>query len=58
VFSGLLALVPACPELEPAKQALLQIEKHRLVYGDLVPRLCDIRKGVECEKKKENMDRT
>jgi transposase len=49
VFSGLLALVPACPELEPAKQALLQIEKHRLMYGDSVPRLCDIQRGVEYE---------
>lgn len=58
VFSGLLTLVPACPELEPAKQALLQIEKHRLMYGDVVPRLCDIQRGVEIEKEKENTDGT
>jgi hypothetical protein len=41
-----------CPELEQVKPALLQIEKHRLIYGDSVPRLCDIRRGVECEKEK------
>jgi hypothetical protein len=44
IFTDLLAFVPVCPELEPLKGALLQIEKHRLMYGDLVPRLCDINK--------------
>lgn len=58
VFRDLLAFVSVCPELEPVKPALLQIEKHRLMYGDVVPRLCDIRKGVEIEKEKENTDGT
>lgn len=58
VFKYLLAFVSVCPELEPVKPALLQIEKHRLMYGDVVPRLCDIRKGVEIEKEKENTDGT
>ena len=52
VFRDLLSLASVCPELEQVKLALLQIEKHRLIYGDSVPRLCDIRRGVECEKEK------
>jgi transposase len=58
VFRDLLSLTSVCPELEQVKLALLQIEKHRLMYGDSVPRLCDIRKGVEYEKEKEDTDRT
>lgn len=58
VFRDLLAFVPVCPELEQVKPALLLLEKYRLIFGDLVPRLCDIRKGVECEKEKENSDGT
>lgn len=57
VFRGLLSFVSVCPELQCVKSALLQIEKHRLIYGDAVPRLCDIRKGVESEEEK-NTDRT
>lgn len=53
VFRDLLAFATVCPELEQVKPALMQMEKHRLMYGDLVPRLCDIQKGVECEKGKE-----
>lgn len=53
VFRDLQAFVPVCPELEQVKAALLQIEKHRLMFGDLVPRLCDIRKGIECSQSEE-----
>ena len=56
VFRDLLAFVTVCPELEQVKPALLQIEKHRLMYGDSVPRLCDIQKGVENEKEKNTDD--
>ena len=52
VFTDLLMFAQVCPELEPAQPALLQLEKHRLVYGDLVPRLCDIQRGVEIAKEK------
>jgi len=57
VFGDLLSFVLVCPELEHVKPALLQIEKHRLIYGDVVPYISDIRKGVESEAEK-NTDST
>jgi transposase len=54
IFADLLMFVSVCPELAPVKAVLLQIEKHRLMYGDSVPRLCDIRRGVEGEKSDKN----
>ena len=43
VFTDLLAFAPVCPELKAAIPVLLQIEKHRLLYGDFVPRLGDLK---------------
>jgi transposase len=57
VFSDLLQLSDACPELDAVKPALLDIEIHKLVRGiDVAPRLCDIQKRSKTYEKKSSSD--
>jgi hypothetical protein len=47
VFTDLVEFVTVCPELEAVKGSLWEIEKYRLIYGNLVPRFKEIkREGI------------
>jgi predicted DNA-binding protein YlxM (UPF0122 family) len=50
----LLEMSDAWPELEIMRGQLWEIEKHRLVYPDTVPRLSDIRRSIQCEDTKDD----